>query len=97
MRRIAPLASALLSACSTAPAAVPVHGETPGYVCRNTGLDRFVGRAATSEIGSEMLAATGARTIRWVPFGAMITMDFSPSRLTVRLDQQGRVVSASCG
>jgi hypothetical protein len=97
MREVVLIAPMLLTACSTAPAAAPPHGETPGYVCHDNGLDRFVGRAATSELGGEMLAAAGARTIRWVRFGAMITMEFSASRLTVRLDQQGRVASATCG
>ena len=60
-------------------------------------LDRFAGRPATSELGAEMLAASGARTLRWVRFGAMITMEFSPSRLTVRLDPQGKIASANCG
>ena len=97
MRRVALLAPALLAACSTAPAKPPVHGEVPGYICGNDGLDRFAGRPATSELGAEMLAASGAKTLRWVRFGAMITMEFSPSRLTVRLDQQNRVASATCG
>jgi len=93
MRRLTLFAPALLAAC----AAVPPHGGDPGYVCHNNGLDRFAGRPTTSELGAEMLAASGARTIRWVRFGAMIMMEFSPSRLTVRLDPQGRVASASCG
>jgi hypothetical protein len=97
MRKLALLAPAPLLACSTAPAVIPVHGETPGYICRNDGLDRFAGRPATSELGAEMLAASGSRTLRWVRFGAMITMEFSPSRLTVRLDQQNRIASATCG
>jgi hypothetical protein len=97
MRRAALLPPALLAACATAPAQPPVHGEVPGYICRNEGLDRFAGRPATSELGAEMLAASGARVLRWVRFGAMITMEFSPSRLTVRLDQQNRIASATCG
>ena len=94
MRKLALFAPALLAACATAP---PPHGSDPGYACHNNGLDRFAGRPATSEVGAEMLAASGARTIRWVRFGAMITMEFSPSRLTVRLDPQGRIASATCG
>jgi hypothetical protein len=97
MRKAALLAPALLAACATAPAEPPVHGETPGYICRNEGLDRFAGRPATSEVGAEMLTASGAKALRWVRFGAMITMEFSPSRLTVRLDQQNRIASATCG
>ena len=35
MRKLVLIAPALLSACSTAPAATPivVHGETPGHTC----------------------------------------------------------------
>jgi hypothetical protein len=44
-----------------------------------------------------MLAASGARQLRWVPHGGIITMEFSPNRLTVRLDQANRVESATCG
>jgi hypothetical protein len=87
MRKFILFAPALLAACATAPA--------PD--CRNAGLDRFVGQPATSEVGAQMLAASGARTIRWVRFGAMVTMEFSPTRLTVRLDPQGRIASATCG
>ena len=94
MRKLCLLAPALLAACAAAPGPLP---SEPGYVCRSNGLDRFAGRPATSEVGTEMLAASGARTLRWVRFGAMITMEFSPNRLTVRLDQQGRVESATCG
>ena len=97
MRKAALLVPALLAACATAPGQPPVHGETPGYICRNDGLDRFAGRPATTELGAEMLGASGAKTLRWVRFGAMITMEFSPSRLTVRLDPQGSVASATCG
>ncbi len=44
-----------------------------------------------------MLRASGARTLRWVPQGGMVTMDFSPQRLTIQLDAQSRVERANCG
>ena len=97
MRRVVVLVPIVVAACSTTPAAIPVHGQTHGYICRNEGLDRFAGRAPTSGVGAEMLKASGARTLRWVRFGAMITMEFSPSRLTVRLDPHGRIASTTCG
>jgi hypothetical protein len=97
MHKLLLLVPLALVACATAPAQVPVRGATPGYVCQNNGLERFVGQPATSALGAEMLAASRAGTLRWVPFGAMITMEFNPSRLTVRLDQQNRVASATCG
>ena len=50
-----------------------------------------------AQLGSNMLRASGARVIRWVPLGGVVTMDFSPMRLTVQLDGANRVQSASCG
>ena len=44
-----------------------------------------------------MLAASGAKSIRWVPKGSVITMEFSPDRLTVLLDGSNRVEAARCG
>jgi Peptidase inhibitor I78 family len=99
MRKALVACPLLLMACATttAPPPPPPHGVSPSHICQNDGLSAFVGRQATTELGAEMLAASRAGTLRWVPFGAMITMEFSPSRLTVRLDQQNRVASATCG
>lgn len=45
-----------------------------------------------------MLSVSGARIIRWVRIGEMITMDYSPERLTVRLGPGNRFVTrVSCG
>ena len=93
MLRLAIAAVLLLPACSTVPAAPPELAGT----CRNDGLERFAGQTATAEVGAQMLAASGARVIRWVGFGMMVTMDYSPSRLTVRLTKDNRIESASCG
>ena len=76
---------------------VPVHGEVAGRVCGATSLAAFQGRPGTSEVGAEILAASGAANLRWVPHGTIVTMEFSPSRVTVRLDPQNRVASATCG
>ena len=76
---------------------IPVHGATPGYACSNAGLERFVGQPATAALGSEMLRVSGARVLRWLQPGQIVTMEFSPERLTVHLDSSNRVESASCG
>ena len=93
MRNLFLGAALTLSACSTVPAA-PAE---PSGTCRNEGLERFVGQPASAELGAQMLAASGARILRWAGYGMMITMDFSPNRLTVRLTQDNRVEAASCG
>lgn len=77
----------------SAPAsAVPNDGK-----CRNVSLDSFTGRIGNAATGAEMLRLTGARTIRWVQPGQMVTMEFNPQRLTVHLATGFIIQRASCG
>jgi hypothetical protein len=98
MRLILATALLPLTACTVAQShqtgdqLPPVPAE-----CRNEVLAQFNGQAASADLGRRMLAASGARTIRWVPKGGVVTMDFSPHRLTVQLDGSNRVERASCG
>ena len=96
MRKLIAGLTLLVAACSTAPAQPPVVGGN-GAVCRNDGLDRFVGQPASREVGAQMLAASGARVVRWVAMGMLITMEYRADRLTVRLDANNRILSATCG
>jgi len=93
MRLTAALPLLMLTACATP----PVAGQPAEAVCRSESLSQFVGRQATRELGHEMMLASHARIIRWVPLGGVVTMDFSPVRLTVQLDGANRVQSANCG
>ena len=95
----------LLGACATVPAtpvaadpvaADPVSAE-PAEICRRDALASFTGQPATAELGARMLRESGARTLRWVAKGMMVTMDYRGDRLTVRLDANNRVERASCG
>lgn len=93
----AALASIAATACATVPApADPVASDPSLPRCTPAVLASFVGQPATSEVGARMLAATGARTIRWVPVGTMVTMDYRFDRLTVRLGEDGRIAQANC-
>ena len=85
-----------LMACTIAQSDATAPGEPIG-TCRSEPLAQFVGQTASAELGSRMLRASGARIIRWVPKGGVVTMDFNPSRLTVQLDGANRVERASCG
>jgi hypothetical protein len=97
MRRALVCAALLLASCSTAPAEPPVHGETPGRQCRSTDLNRFTGQPATSEVGGAILRESHAAVLRWVPHGAMITMEFRADRVTVSLTSDNRIEHVSCG
>ena len=95
--RIVTAAAALtISACATAGQPIPVRGETPGRTCDNSSIQQFVGREATSGLGAEMMRASGAAILRWVPHGGVITMEYRSDRLTVYLDAGNRVERISC-
>ncbi|HEU4958013.1 MAG TPA: I78 family peptidase inhibitor [Sphingomicrobium sp.] len=89
------LAALPFAACTIAESdPVPIRAEGN---CRNEPLGQFIGQPAGEALGAQMLRASGAQTLRWVPKGGMVTMDFSPNRLTVQLDGTNRVEAARCG
>ena len=94
MRRLTFLAAFVLAACST----VPADGTEPvGGTCKGEGLSSFVGQDATEATGSELLKQSGANTLRWVPKGSMVTMEFRADRVTVYLDANNKIERVSCG
>jgi hypothetical protein len=93
MRNVALAFSLLLAACA---AGQPVASE-PAGTCNAAGTDRFIGQEASDETGAAILRATNSRALRWAPPGVMLTMDFSPSRVTVRLGQDHKLTAINCG
>ena len=93
-----PLLAALgsLAACAT----VSADGDPPVRdiegSCRAEPGQRFIGTRATAEVGGQMLAATGATILRWVPPRSAVTMDFNPSRLTVSYDDNYVITTVAC-
>ena len=76
----------------SAPSAAAGDGQ-----CSNQGLDRFIGQLGTGAKAAEMLRVSGARTIRWVHPGQVVTMEFNPQRLTVHLAAGFVIQRAACG
>ena len=94
MRRLGLLAPSLLAACAAGP---QVHEATRDRTCDAAETGRFIGQPGTSEIGAAILRATHSAVLRWAPPGYMLTMDYSASRVTVRLDSAYKVTAISCG
>lgn len=95
MRKLGLVAPMLLAACA---AAQPqIHGEVPGHLCNAAGTERFIGQPGTSETGAAILRATGSARLRWAPPGYMLTMDYSASRVTVRLEPSYKIAAINCG
>jgi len=90
------LAPALLGACATTPPAVPPANESGG-TCNADAASRFVGQRVTETIGAQILAATGARSLRWGPPGGAMTMDFREDRVNVFYNAGSIVERVTCG
>jgi hypothetical protein len=105
MRNSFVLVPALLGACSTAaapgpthsPADLPVHGQTPGHACTMEGTEQFIGQTRSDETADAIKLISNARMVRWVPPGVAMTMDFRSDRVTVYLDDSGRITKINCG
>jgi hypothetical protein len=96
------LAGAMLMTMACAP--VPAeggNGEAPREVgsgrCNADSLGNLVGRPASQELGAEALRRSGARVLRWIRPGDIVTMDYSEQRLNIHLDARGRVERFACG
>lgn len=87
----------LMTACTNNPEKEIQPRSDPSFTCSVEGLDDLVGRPATQELGAEALRRSGARTLRWIRPGDMVTMDFREDRLNVHLDQANRVERLRCG
>ena len=81
---------------ATPPETYPVHGDS-GHVCNAARAGKLVGRKRSPSAEAEALRLSGAASVRWIPPNTMVTMDYRPDRLNLRLDRKGRIVSASCG
>lgn len=91
---LAPVAL-LLAACATNPA--PVPGSITQGTCIEGPGQAYLGQAANAENGTAILAETQSSVIRWAPPNAMMTMEFSPHRVTVHYGADMKITKVSCG
>jgi hypothetical protein len=98
MLRLVSGALLMTAACSTVPPEdeVPVHGGSGG-TCVASKAQSLVGKQSSSAVGAEALRLSGARTLRWIPPGDSVTMDYREDRLNIDLDSSGKVRALRCG
>jgi hypothetical protein len=85
-----------MAIAATPPETYPVHGGS-GHVCNAAKAKALVGRKRSPGAEAEALRLSGAASVRWIPPNTMVTMDYRPDRLNLRLDRKGRILSVSCG
>jgi hypothetical protein len=86
------LASGCVSVVAPRSVPPPVTG-----ICNAARAQGLIGRAATSQLGTEAVRLTGARDVRWIAPGMAVTMDYRPDRLNIETDAQNRVRTIRCG
>lgn len=95
-------AVSLLAGCTSppkpedAPRPPPMKQQSPGE-CNVTAVWKYIGeeyRAAHEQI---LANESGAQRIRVVRPGESYTMDYRPERLSIHLDDEGKIRELSCG
>ena len=96
MRRFLVIVPLALAGCAAAPPPPPPIAG-PGGTCNADPGQAFVGQVVSEETGRAILAATGSRVLRWAAPDMMMTMEFSPERVTVHYGTDRRIGKVICG
>jgi hypothetical protein len=97
-KAISLLSLTLLATAADARRVVGLDQVPPGSKCEQSAiLNSFVGQPASIDLAARLMTAARAPKLRWVPAGAIVTMDRNARRLSVQLDAQNRVLSMTCG
>ncbi|WP_431098009.1 I78 family peptidase inhibitor [Polaromonas aquatica] len=87
----------LVSACSNTPnpaEQMPPPSATP---CNAAPAQFIVGRQADAPLVNDARVRAGARTVRVLKPGQVVTMEFNAERLSLSVDDAGRVTRVNCG
>lgn len=65
--------------------------------CDAKAAQSLVGQVATPEIAEQARAAAGARGVRVLKPGQMVTLEHNPGRLNLDVDEDNVIIRARCG
>ena len=96
---LALVAGLTLGACATTMPPVNTGGPYPPQPmeCDAERARWAIGREATAQVVEEVRAATGSRTVRVIHPGQAVTMDFSPHRVNIHVNERNAITSVTCG
>lgn len=94
-------AAALLAACASPPPPAPIDVRPnippPGGRCDAAPARSAIGQSSTARNVEAARVAAGARMVRTLRPGQMVTKEFDPERLNLEVDASGRITAARCG
>lgn len=98
------VAGVFLVLAGCAPAGPPAEGsqmpkeQVPdGGSCDAAKAQSFVGERESPAIAEQARQKSGARTVRWLRPGQIVTMEYRDDRLNLELDAQGKIIAIRCG
>jgi hypothetical protein len=65
--------------------------------CNAEPVQNLVGQVYTPELGEQARVTAGARVERALRPGQIVTMEFRTDRLSLTLDEKGRISAVNCG
>jgi hypothetical protein len=90
--------SCVLSACAVpVPADGGSAGGTPVAACDATHVAWAVGQVADDALVEKARVESGSTSVRVLRPGMVITREFNGARLNIRVDNEHKVLSVSCG
>lgn len=90
-------ASLSLGACATPPPVNTAPYPTDGVQCDAERARWAIGREATAQVVEEVRAATQSRAVRVIHPGQAVTMDYSPVRVNIHVNERNAITSITCG
>jgi hypothetical protein len=91
----------MTAGCAQVPPADAAEEENPAEhgsgTCDASKGQSLIGRTRSGALGEEAKRLTGATALRWIPPGAMVTMDYREDRVNLELDARNKVTVVRCG
>lgn len=104
MKIIAPLSIFALAACAPATEEASSSAKTPDAAsvdpikeCDSSGAQYAVGKPFTDALAAELKNKVGAKSLRVIPPGTMVTMDYRSDRLNISYDEAKAITKVDCG
>ena len=95
------LATSLLAGCAgtdTRPNPIDTRPAPPvGGMCDAALVQNVVGQGSTATVVEQARVRSGARMVRILRPGQVITKEFTTQRLNLEVDVGGRIIDARCG
>lgn len=85
------------SAATPPPAGTVDAAPPPPMECDATQLQGLVGQVLEESATEQARADAGAKSVRVLKPGDMVTMEFNSERLSIEVDAAGKITSLRCG